>query len=167
MKKIIFVFILLLSITLICGCEKSTNNGNKTTDDNIENKDNNTLKEDDDMEEFTSKIKLKINDIVFEVTLIDNEASRELVKRLPLNISMNELNGNEKYYYFDKSLPSNPSRPEKINAGDIMLYGSDCLVLFYDTFNTSYSYTKIGKLDNPTNIKNVVGSGNIDIYITK
>ncbi len=48
-----------------------------------------------------------------------------------------------------------------------MLYGSDCLVLFYETFNTSYSYTRIGKIDNPSSLKDSVGSGNIKIYFSK
>lgn len=62
---------------------------------------------------------------------------------------MSELNGNEKYYYFEETLPSNATQIGTIQTGDIMLYGSDCLVLFYDTFSTSYRYTRIGKIDSP------------------
>ena len=80
---------------------------------------------------------------------------------------MNELNGNEKYYYFNEYLPSNSSKVGKINSGDLMLYGSDCLVLFYDSFNTSYSYTRIGVLDNPEKLKEIVGNGNINVNISK
>ena len=46
-----------------------------------------------------------------------------------------------------------------------MLYGSDCLVLFYDSFSTSYSYTKIGYLDNPEGLKNIVGNGTVNVVI--
>ena len=80
---------------------------------------------------------------------------------------MNELNGNEKYYYFNSDLPSNPSKIDRINSGDLMLYGSDCLVLFYDSFNTTYSYTRIGAIDNPDALREIVGSGNINVNITK
>ena len=64
-----------------------------------------------------------------------------------MELEMNELNGNEKYYYLDESLPVNPYSPNTIGKGDIMLFGSSCLVIFYDNFNTSYSYTRIGKIN--------------------
>jgi hypothetical protein len=44
-----------------------------------------------------------------------------------------------------------------------MLFGSDCLVLFYESFSTSYSYTKIGYIDDPNELENAIGSGNIQI----
>ena len=70
---------------------------------------------------------------------------------------MDELNGNEKYYYMTSSLPTNSKRVGNIETGDIMLYGSDCLVIFYESFNTPYSYTRIGKIDNPSSLKGTVG----------
>ena len=118
------------------------------------------------MNDFTSKINLNINGNDFTVTLEDNETSRELVNRLPLSITMNELNGNEKYYYFDEDLPSNPVKVDIINKGDVMLYGDNCLVIFYDTFTTSYSYTKIGTIDNPDDL-DMVGNNNVIVNITR
>lgn len=40
-----------------------------------------------------------------------------------------------------------------------MLYGNNCLVVFYKSFDTSYSYTKIGHIDNLSDL----GSRNITI----
>lgn len=157
-KKIIISLIIL--IIIISGVTILIINNNKK----INNKDTNI--EEKTMNEFTSKIRLTINNETFTATLEDNETSREFLNKLPLTITMNELNGNEKYYYFD-SLPSNSKKVGKINTGDIMLYSDNCLVLFYDTFNTSYTYTKIGKLDNPSNLKDIVGTGKIEISIEK
>ena len=67
---------------------------------------------------------------------------------------MSELNGNEKYIYLDNTLPTNSSNPKKINAGDIMLYGDNCLVIFYKSFTTTYSYTKIGHINNLPDLGN-------------
>ncbi|MCH5186415.1 MAG: hypothetical protein J1F64_09900, partial [Oscillospiraceae bacterium] len=79
----------------------------------------------------------------------------------PLTLDMSELNGNEKYFYLSDSLPINSEKVGTINAGDIMLYSSDCIVLFYETFNTSYSYTKIGHTDDVPGLKEAVGGGNV------
>ena len=76
---------------------------------------------------------------------------------------MNELNGNEKYVYLDNKLPTSPYNPKRINAGDVMLYGNNCLVIFYKSFDTSYSYTKIGHIDNLPDL----GSGTISVKINK
>jgi len=146
---------------------KKNTNTNDSIDHSAISDEKTIIERDDIMEEFTPKINITIHDKSFSATLEDNETSREFIKRLPLSISMNELNKNEKYYYFDHPLPSNATKIDKINSGDIMLYGNDCLVLFYDTFNTDYSYTRIGKLDNPNNIKSIVGNGNMNIYISR
>ena len=174
MKKIliyIIVIIVLISLILIGYFalnnqeDQSNNLENNDTSNNIQN---NEEESDHNMnKDEILKVNVIINGTNFTATLIDSKTTREFLKMLPLNISMSELNGNEKYYYLDNSLPSNATKMVRINAGDIMLYGSDCLVLFYDTFNTSYSYTRIGALDDPSNLKIIVGNGNIDIFVTK
>ena len=53
---------------------------------------------------------MKINVIIggasFSATVEDTETGRAFVSMLPLTLDMNELNGNEKYYYLDSSLPT-------------------------------------------------------------
>lgn len=167
MKKIILILCCVLCLVFISGCGKNQINKKKHRTSNVENNHSNIVEEEDKIEMITDKIKITINNETFLATLEDNETARELIKRLPLHITMSELNGNEKYYYFDESLPSNSKKIERINTGDIMLYGNDCLVLFYDTFVTNYTYTKIGKLENSTNLKSIVGNENIEIDISK
>ena len=159
------VILITTIIILLVGIAIITNSIYKDNGDNPSNQ-NSSLEiiegEDEEMQ-----IILNINGNSFTATLEDNETARELLKRIPLNITMNELNGNEKYYYFTKSFPTNSYRPERINVGDIMLYGDDCLVIFYEDFNTSYSYTKIGKIDNVDDLKNVLGRGDVTISIDR
>ena len=110
-------------------------------------------------------LSLQVNGKTFKITLEENETTEALTKVLPLKIIMNELNGNEKYYYLDTMLPSNPIRVEKIESGDIMLYGDNCLVIFYEDFKTTYFYTRIGKIENTEGLKEALGSGNVEMEI--
>lgn len=109
------------------------------------------------------KLMIKVGSTTFTATLTNNETAKAFRAMLPMAITMNELNNNEKYYYLPSNLPTASSRPNTINNGDIMLYGSNCLVLFYKTFSTSYSYTKIGVIDNPSGLQSVLGTGSITV----
>ena len=137
-KNILLVFIILLLLT---GCSFSININT--------NKDSNTTHE----EKETYEMKVQID-------LESNETALEFSRLLPLTVNMNELNGNEKYVYLDNSLPTNPYNPKHIEAGDVMLFGNNCLVIFYKSFDTSYSYTKIGHIDNLPDL------GNKDVTVT-
>ena len=101
-------------------------------------------------------IKLKIGTKTFTATLSDNEATRSLAALFPLTVDMSELNGNEYYAYLDTSLPTESKNPHNIKAGDIKLYGSNCLVIFYKSFSTSYSYTDLGTVDDTAGLLNAL-----------
>ena len=99
----------------------------------------------------------------FTAILESNNTANEFKKMLPLTISMKDLNNNEKFFDFPNNLPTNASNPRTINSGDLMLWGSNTLVLFYKTFNTSYSYTRLGKIENPSGLAEALGSGNVTV----
>ncbi len=121
------------------------------------------LQSTEEKEENDLSITVTINGREFSATLYDNETARTFKELLPLTLDMSELNGNEKYYYLPDSLPRNSSIPSGINAGDIMLYGSDCIVIFYESFSTSYSYTPIGKIDDPDGLAAALGSVSVQV----
>lgn len=108
-------------------------------------------------------LNIAANGKTFTATLEDSATVRALIERLPLSINMSELNGNEKFYFFDEKLPSNARQQGQIMRGDLMLYGADCLVLFYESFESSYSYTKIGSIDNPDGLEEALGGGAVQI----
>ena len=108
-------------------------------------------------------LEILVGDATFTAQLADTEAARQLAERLPMKLDMQELNGNEKYGYLSQSLSTNASCPVFIHTGDLMLFGSDCLVLFYKDFSTSYSYTPIGKLDKPQGLSAALGSENVTV----
>lgn len=110
-----------------------------------------------------NKMKITVGAQIFSATLFDNASVTAFKALLPLTIDMTELNGNEKYFDLPQSLPSNASNAGTIKNGDLMLYGSQTLVLFYTGFSTSYSYTKLGQVDNPAELKVALGSKNVRI----
>ena len=82
---------------------------------------------------------------------------------LPMTLHMSDLHANEKYNYLSSSLTTNSNTPKRIHAGDIKLFGNNCLVVFYDSFSTLYSYTDLGKVDDVDGFVSELGRGDITI----
>ncbi len=114
-------------------------------------------------EKTMPEIRITIGDRTFSATLENTPAAAEFVKMLPLTLRMNELNGNEKYIGLSGKLSAAPECPYMIRSGDLMLYGRSTLVLFYESFPTSYSYTRIGKITDVKNLKEAVGDREITV----
>ena len=137
MRKIIII--LICSIFILTGC---TNNSTKHEKDTEES------------DVRVSELKVTINDKEYIIELENNDTVNEFIKILPQEFIMDELNGNEKFVYMNNSLTTNSYNPNHIVKGDVMLYGNNCLVIFYKSFDTSYSYTKIGHIANLDNLGN-------------
>jgi hypothetical protein len=114
-----------------------------------------------------SRMWMTIGERRFAISLADTEAARAFAAMLPLSIDMADLNSNEKHAELPKSLPTNANRPGTIRNGDLMLYGSRTLVVFYLTFNSSYSYTRLGRVDDPAGLAQAIGSGIVRIEFAK
>jgi hypothetical protein len=110
-----------------------------------------------------NQINIEIGKKTFKATLYNNKTSKALLKKFPLSCKMSELNGNEKYKYLSYELPTNEKNVKMIKAGDIMLYGSDCLVVFYKSHKTSYKYTKVGHINNTKGLKKAAGKGKVKV----
>ena len=104
-----------------------------------------------------------VNGRSFSAVLYDNKTANELYSRLPLELEMNELNHNEKYYNFSDGFTTSSKPAGHISKGDIKLYGDDCLVLFYDSFSSGYSYTDIGYIEDVSGFEEVLGTGNVTV----
>lgn len=150
MKSLKTIIVLLFTISIsIASCSKD--------DETIPTQNNGNVNNNG----MTTKMKITIGTAVFTGTLYDNASAKEFMARIPLTIDMKELNGNEKFYDFSSPLSTNASAGGDIKVGDLTLYGNNVLVLFYKNFNTSYSYTKLGYIDNPAGLAEALGKGNV------
>ena len=98
-------------------------------------------------------IKITMNGKQIKAFLYPNETVFELIKLFPMQISMRDLNSNEKYTYLEKNLKTSPVIPERIKKGDIKLYQNNCLVIFYEDFKNAYTYTDLGYIEESESIK--------------
>ena len=162
LKKILSFF----TITILClGMAGCGSEGNTSKENNTGTTSENYAEEKEGTEAETDNhtIMVTIGEQKFEAILEDNKTAEEFSSKLPVTFDMSELNGNEKYFNMDVSIHSEPEQVGKIEEGDLMLYGSDCVVLFYDSFSTGYSYTRIGKIKDVSGLREAVGKGNVTV----
>jgi len=155
MKSTLATLLFLLPILMRAACDQNR----PTPMDGIQNPVT------ENTESMSDTLVIKIGSKEFTATLLDNPTATAFKAMVPLTMNMTELNSNEKYFDLSKTLATNASNPGKINTGDLLLYGSKTLVLFYKAFSTSYSYTKLGKIDNPSGLAEALGSGNVVVII--
>lgn len=149
MKRIILMFFFAFYLITSCACDKDAGKSI--------NQHNNII------DTIGDKMKVRIGTSIFTATLYDNATAAAFKKLLPLTVDMVELNGNEKYVDLSKILPSSASNPGTIQKGDLMLYGSSTLVLFYDAFSTLYNYTRLGRIDDVSGLAAALGSGSVTV----
>lgn len=127
---------------------------NKENENNTENTDTTTM---------NRNMIISIGDTHYTATLEDSPTAKAFIALLPMSVTMTEMNGNEKYYNLSKKLPTETFRPDTIHSGDLLLWGTNTVVLFYKTFSSSYSYTRLGKIDDPERLATALGKGNVKV----
>lgn len=147
MKKIL---ILLLAVTFVVltSCGKSNSTHTPTTDEpsttiTAPSDDASTTKED---ETANMKLTLKIDGIEVDIIWVDNDSVRALknLAKDGLTINMSMYGGFEQVGSIGSTLASSDTRITT-NPGDIVLYSSNQIVIFYDS--NTWSYTKLGHIN--------------------
>ena len=111
--------------------------------------------------EVSMKVQITAGGKTFTADIEDSETGKAFLQKLPMTLEMSELNGNEKYCY-GVSLPRNDKRYGSIEAGDLMLYSGDCIVLFYGSAG-GYSYTRIGKIPDVAGLASALGNSSVSV----
>lgn len=115
-----------------------------------------------------STMNLKVNNSTMKVKLSDNAATKALVERLKegaITYNAHDYGGFEKVGALGFSLPSNDTYITT-EPGDIMLYTSNQLCIFFDS--NSWEYTPIGKIEGITKqqLKDAFGTGEVSITLS-
>lgn len=117
-------------------------------------------------EQTAMKMNVQVGTYTFSATLENNDAVRELTEMMqegPVTINMSDYSGFEKVGPLGKSLTTSNSQTTTA-AGDIVLYNGNNIVMFYGS--NSWSYTRIGKIDDLTDWTAALGSGDITAIFT-
>lgn len=149
-KRSLFTLVLLfIFMMLLTSCGKSTNSSTPSNTDEhsttiiTPSDDDQTTKED---ETANMKLTLKIDDTEVDVIWSDNDSVKALknLAKDGLTINMSKYGGFEQVGSIGSTLPSADTRITT-NPGDIVLYSSNQIVLFYDS--NTWSYTKLGHIN--------------------
>ncbi|MBR0415535.1 MAG: hypothetical protein IJI67_10775 [Clostridia bacterium] len=159
MKKQLALVLMVIAVMMLSACASpKRSNGETTQSVSVQQ-----AQEKQTTAQRSNIMKITVNGEAFSVTLEDNDTARAFTEMLPQTLEMSELHGNEKYHYLDTALPDNSQSVSKIQEGDIMLYGDNCIVIFYKSFDTEYAYTKIGHIDNTASLEKQLGNGKIEV----
>jgi hypothetical protein len=109
------------------------------------------------------KMKITVGKKVFTATLENSDTAAAFVALLPLTLAMHDVNRNEKAYDLPAALPSADRKPGSIRTGDLMLWSSRTVVIFYQSFSTPYSYTRLGRIDDPAGLAEALGAGDVRV----
>lgn len=112
------------------------------------------------------KMNVQVGSAAFTATLEKNtavDALVEMMQEAPVTIQMSDYAGFEKVGALGTSLPTS-NRQTTTRSGDIVLYQGDQIVMFYGT--NSWSYTRLGHIDDLTGWADALGSGNVTATFT-
>ena len=138
--------------------QSGTDISSDTTSD--EQNDENSESEEEDT---AMKINVQINDYTFTATLNDNEAANaffEMIKTEPITIKMSDYGGFEKVGSLGVTLPSSDMQTVT-DAGDIVLYQSNQVVIFYGS--NSWSYTRLGRIDDVDGLRKAITGSTVNV----
>lgn len=165
-KQIISILsAIVICFSLTAGDISETNESQQTNHHEAPRSDSTQQTDDADASNILTMIDLSIivGSKEFSAKFFDNQTTQALIEQFTLTVDMSDLNGNEKYYYLPNALHTAAEQPGEIHAGDIMLYGDNCLVIFYETFSSSYEYTRLGYIQDSANFAQAVSNGNIKV----
>ena len=177
-KPLLLSILLLVCVLALAACsqkqdvnaaeEESTDAETETVQEAASSDAEETDAEETDAEEETITMKMRINDTDVNVSWENNasvKALSDLAEQGDVTISMSPYGGFEQVGPIGTTLPSNDTSI-KTHAGDIMLYTSDQMVIFYGS--NSWSYTRLGRITDKSSseLRDLLSGSGITVTVT-
>jgi len=167
-------FIILITTVLMCtlvSCGRSTSNpatepSQSTTQEPDTTSDDTTIQPKEYDELMNKTLSLKIGNTEVDVNWLDNDSVTALKKLAKdgLTIEMHMYGGFEQVGSLGTSITSADTRITT-SPGDIVLYSSNQIVIFYDS--NTWAYTKLGHINlSKSELTDLLGDGDVTITIT-
>lgn len=166
MRKSISVALLIVCAlaAVLSGCGGSSQTENVETQVGAEPAGQESAEQNDKEETaMDRKMTVEVGGSQFTATLGDNEAVDALVQMMeenPVTIQMSDYAVFEKVGSLGASLPTSNSQTTT-QAGDIVLYQGNQIVIFYGS--NSWSYTRLGRIDDLTGWESALGNGDMTV----
>jgi len=160
MKKIIFTIFIIIGFSLL-GCSNNNNNLSDLDKTNETENPKNTGEMDSEEGIFV----MKIDNIVVNITWEKNDSINELMEyaKKGITITMHQYGGFEQVGSIGKTITSNDSQITT-NPGDVVLYSSNQIVIFFGT--NSWSYTKLGHINmNQSELNSLLNKSNVTLKL--
>lgn len=151
-KGLSLAFIVMMSlVVLLTGCGSSGQEAEAAENGQVEE------------ENSKMQMKVQVGGSTFTAALEENEAVDALVDMMeqgPVTIQMSDYSGFEKVGPLGTSIPAS-NQQTTTQAGDIVLYQGNQIVMFYGS--NSWSYTRLGHIDDLTGWEEALGSGDVTV----
>ena len=173
-QRLILTLTAVWVMTLLAGCGGGTQDAaptpphdpTPTVGEESPQAETEVTQEPDEKEQTVMKMNVQIGDHTFTATLEDNQAVAELAEMMeegPVTITLDDYGGFEKVGSLGRSLTASNSQTTT-TAGDIVLYNGNNIVMFYGS--NSWSYTRLGKIDDLTGWADALGRGSVTAVLT-
>ena len=170
-KSITLIFICLFALLALSACGSETPTGNEMNSDvqeNVSSESADPVQSSADENKMKPELTMKINGKTVTAEWEDNEsvsALKELASESPITIQTSLYGGFEQVGSIGHSLPRNDERITA-QAGDIVLYSGNQLVVFYGS--NTWAYTRLGHITDktPSELTALLGNDNATITIS-
>ena len=165
--KILHILLLCMALCPFAGCSPEASGNSQAAVQSEESAPAEGSQETSESEEAEAVLQMKIGETHVEVEWADNASAKaleELCRETPLTIQMSMYGGFEQVGPIGQSLPRKDVQTTT-QAGDIVLYSGNQLVVFYGS--NSWAYTRLGRITDKSarEMAELLGSGDVTITI--